>query len=71
MVEVSGKDRGIHSSGELTEVSGNAYGVVTRYTVAARPTGTFWGGNLIFFGNQSTAVLTAIRDFTLYNSNPK
>lgn len=50
---------------------GSQFGIVTKYTVAARPSGTFYGGNLIFYGNQTTDVLTAIRDFTLYNTDPK
>jgi FAD/FMN-containing dehydrogenase len=50
---------------------GSQFGVVTKYTVAARPSGTFYGGNLIFYGNQTTDVLTAIRDFTMYNTDPK
>ncbi|UZJ51807.1 hypothetical protein CBS101457_001127 [Exobasidium rhododendri] len=73
-------------SGELTTASatqnadlflglkgggGNAYGVVTKYTVQSRPIGTFYGGNLIYFANQTIAVLEAIRDFTRYNTDPK
>jgi FAD/FMN-containing dehydrogenase len=50
---------------------GNAYGIVTKYTVAARKSGTFYGGNIIYFANQTTAVLSAIRDFTALNKDPK
>ena len=50
---------------------GNAYGVVTKYTVQSRPIGTFYAGNLIYFANQTFAVLEAIRDFTRYNTDPK
>jgi FAD/FMN-containing dehydrogenase len=50
---------------------GNAYGIVTRYTVQSRPIGTFYAGNIIYFANQTIAVLEAIRDFTRYNTDPK
>lgn len=50
---------------------GNAYGIVTRYTVQSRPIGEFYGGNLIYFANQTLAVMEAIRDFTRDNTDPK
>lgn len=50
---------------------GNAYGVVTNYTVQTRPSGTFYAGNLIYLFNQTAHVLQAIHDFTKYNTDPK
>ncbi|KAF2204036.1 FAD-binding domain-containing protein [Delitschia confertaspora ATCC 74209] len=50
---------------------GNAYGVVTKYTVQSRPAGTFYAGNVIFLFEQTDKVLNAIRDFTQYNTDPK
>ncbi len=50
---------------------GNAYGVVTRYTVASRPAATFYAGNLAFLFNQTDAVLAATQDFARYNQDPK
>lgn len=50
---------------------GNAYGVVTKYTVQTRPAGTFTAGNLIFLFEQTDDVLNAVGNFTLYNTDPK
>ncbi|OKL58849.1 hypothetical protein UA08_05863 [Talaromyces atroroseus] len=50
---------------------GNAYGVVTKYTVQSRPVGEFYAGNLIYLFEQSDAVADAIRDFMQYNPDPK
>lgn len=51
---------------------GNAYGVVTRYTVEARPTGTFYSGNLIYlFGSAAARANQAAHDFARYNTDPK
>lgn len=50
---------------------GNAYGVVTKYTVQTRPSGTFYAGNVIYLFNQTNALLNAIHDFTKYNTDPK
>lgn len=50
---------------------GNAYGVVTNYTVQTRPSGTFYAGNLIYLFNQTANVLEAIHDFMQYNTDPK
>ncbi|KAK4609329.1 hypothetical protein CLAFUW4_14663 [Fulvia fulva] len=49
---------------------GNAYGVVTKYTIQTRPSGTFYAGNIIYLFNNS-AVLEAIRNFVEYNTDPK
>ncbi|KAF7187647.1 putative FAD-linked oxidoreductase [Pseudocercospora fuligena] len=49
---------------------GNAYGVVTKYTIQTRPSGTFYAGNIIYLFNQS-AVLEAIANFIKYNTDPK
>ncbi|KAK5173437.1 uncharacterized protein LTR77_002118 [Saxophila tyrrhenica] len=50
---------------------GNAYGVVTKYTIQTRPSGTFYAGNLIYVLDLKDKVLEAIRDFTRYNTDPK
>ncbi|KAH9827170.1 FAD-binding, type 2 [Teratosphaeria destructans] len=49
---------------------GNAYGVVTKYTIQTRPSGTFYAGNIIYLFNES-AVFTAIQNFVQYNTDPK
>lgn len=41
---------------------GNAYGVVTKYTVQTRPSGTFYAGNLIYLFDRRNRVLEAIND---------
>ncbi|KAG9949481.1 FAD-binding domain-containing protein, partial [Aureobasidium melanogenum] len=50
---------------------GNAYGVVTKYTVQTRPSGTFYAGNLIYLFKQTANVLEAIQNFMKYNTDPK
>ncbi|KAI1292600.1 hypothetical protein F5Y03DRAFT_18883 [Xylaria venustula] len=50
---------------------GNAYGVVTKYTVQSRPIGTLYAGNLLYVLDHHEAVLNATRDFILYNTDPK
>lgn len=50
---------------------GNAYGVVTKYVVQTRPTGTFYSGNIIYLLNKNDTVLSAIRNFARYNTDPK
>ncbi|CAO1623154.1 unnamed protein product [Jaminaea pallidilutea] len=50
---------------------GNAYGVVTGYTVAARKVGTFHSGLLIYAFSQAQAVIEAVHNFTKYNTDPK
>ncbi|KAJ5832980.1 hypothetical protein N7474_001291 [Penicillium riverlandense] len=50
---------------------GNAYGVVTKYTVQSRPAGQFYAGNVIFAFDQSDAVIDAIGNFIQYNTDPK
>jgi FAD/FMN-containing dehydrogenase len=50
---------------------GNAYGVVTKYTVQSRPIGEFYAGNVIYLFNQTTAVSDAIRNFIQYNEDPR
>ncbi|OAA71652.1 FAD-binding, type 2 [Akanthomyces lecanii RCEF 1005] len=50
---------------------GNAYGVVTKYTVQSRPVGTFTAGNLVYLFEKNDAILQAIGNFTLYNTDPK
>ncbi|KAF7535832.1 hypothetical protein G7054_g5080 [Neopestalotiopsis clavispora] len=50
---------------------GNAYGVVTKYTVQSRPIGNFYAGNLVYLFEQCDAVLEAIHDFIAYNTDTK
>ncbi|KAI0121352.1 hypothetical protein BJ170DRAFT_588128 [Xylariales sp. AK1849] len=50
---------------------GNAFGIVTKYTVQSRPVGNFFAGNIIYLFEQTDAVLLAIRDFIAYNADPK
>ncbi|BFZ57792.1 hypothetical protein PYCC9005_004846 [Savitreella phatthalungensis] len=51
---------------------GNAFGVVTKYTVQARPVGTFNAGNIIYAtGGPSERANQAVHDFMLYNTDPK
>ncbi|KAL4971709.1 hypothetical protein BDW66DRAFT_164790 [Aspergillus desertorum] len=50
---------------------GNAYGVVTKYTVQSYPIGTFYAGNIIYLFQQNSAVLDAIANFIEYNDDPK
>ncbi|KAJ5703694.1 hypothetical protein N7493_011619 [Penicillium malachiteum] len=50
---------------------GNAYGIVTKYTVQSRPIGEFWAGNLIYLFDQTDAVVEAIGNFIEYNTDPK
>ncbi|KAI1355894.1 hypothetical protein F5Y01DRAFT_268004 [Xylaria sp. FL0043] len=50
---------------------GNAFGVVTKYTVQSRPIGTLYAGNLVYIFDHSEQVLNATRDFILYNTDPK
>lgn len=50
---------------------GNAYGVVTKYTIQTRPSGTFYAGNIIYLFDHNKTVLEAIRNFVEYNTDPK
>ncbi|KAL3457438.1 hypothetical protein BJX64DRAFT_268825 [Aspergillus heterothallicus] len=50
---------------------GNAYGVVTKYTVQSHPAGTFYAGVVVYLFQQNPAVLDAISDFIQYNQDPK
>ncbi|KAJ4295601.1 hypothetical protein N0V90_007614 [Kalmusia sp. IMI 367209] len=50
---------------------GNAYGVVTKYTVQSRPSGTFTAGNIVYAFEQVAAIGQALADFTRYNTDPK
>ncbi|KAK6850521.1 hypothetical protein PG987_000155 [Apiospora arundinis] len=50
---------------------GNAFGIVTRYTVQSHPVGKFYAGTLIYVLDHAQAVLDAARDFIAYNTNPK
>lgn len=50
---------------------GNAYGIVTKYTVQSRPVGKFYAGALLYLFEQTDAVIQAIYDFIAYNTDPK
>ncbi|KAI0453584.1 hypothetical protein F5B21DRAFT_280853 [Xylaria acuta] len=50
---------------------GNAFGVVTKYTVQSRPIGTLYAGNLLYVLDHHEKILNATRDFILYNTDPK
>ncbi|KAJ6008068.1 hypothetical protein N7540_012044 [Penicillium herquei] len=50
---------------------GNAYGIVTKYTVQSRPIGEFWAGNLIYLFDQTDLIVEAIGNFIEYNTDPK
>ncbi|KAL6228820.1 hypothetical protein BDW75DRAFT_250568 [Aspergillus navahoensis] len=50
---------------------GNAYVVVTKYTVQSYPIDTFYTGNIIYLFQQNSAVLDAITNFIQYNNDPK
>lgn len=50
---------------------GNAYGVVTKYTIQTRPAGAFYAGNVIYAFDQADAVAAAARNFTLHDPVPK
>ncbi|CAO1634935.1 unnamed protein product [Parajaminaea phylloscopi] len=55
----------------LRSGAGNAFGIVTNFTVAARPAGFFHSGNIIYPNSAWDAVLEAILEFTTANSHPK
>ncbi|KAK7996205.1 hypothetical protein PG991_015672 [Apiospora marii] len=50
---------------------GNAFGIVTRYTVESHPIDTFYAGTLIYALDHKQAVLEAVRDFIAHNEDPK
>ncbi|KAL2848979.1 hypothetical protein BJX68DRAFT_255602 [Aspergillus pseudodeflectus] len=50
---------------------GNAYGVVTKYTVQSRPAGTFYAGIVVYLFQKNSDVLNAIGNFIQYNEDPK
>ncbi|KAJ5369809.1 uncharacterized protein N7496_005901 [Penicillium cataractarum] len=50
---------------------GNAYGVVTKYTVQSRPIGELYAGNVIYAFPQKDTVIEAIGNFIKYNTDPK
>ncbi|PGH01861.1 hypothetical protein AJ79_07798 [Helicocarpus griseus UAMH5409] len=50
---------------------GNAFGIVTTYTLKAHKMGQIWGGNLIIGGDKTNEVLAAVRDFTEYYPDDK
>ncbi|KFY31583.1 hypothetical protein V493_00971 [Pseudogymnoascus sp. VKM F-4281 (FW-2241)] len=50
---------------------GNAYGVVTKYTVQSRPAGEFFAGNIFYLFEHTLDVLDAINNFAAYNEDPK
>ncbi|KAG5292059.1 FAD binding domain-containing protein [Histoplasma ohiense] len=50
---------------------GNAYGIVTTYTLKTHKIGKVWGGNLTISADKSNEVLAAVRDFTEYYPDDK
>ncbi|KAK8032343.1 hypothetical protein PG990_002077 [Apiospora arundinis] len=50
---------------------GNAFGIVTRYTVQSHPINRFYAGTIIYVLDHAQAVLDAVRDFITYNTDPK
>ncbi|KAF2643412.1 FAD-binding domain-containing protein [Massarina eburnea CBS 473.64] len=50
---------------------GNAFGIVTAYTMIAHPQGQVWGGNLVFTGDKTDRMLKAVRDFTEHYPDEK
>ncbi|KAL4919182.1 hypothetical protein BDW62DRAFT_209913 [Aspergillus aurantiobrunneus] len=50
---------------------GNAYGVVTKYTVQSHPVDTFYAGIVVYLFEQNSDVLNAISNFIQYNEDPK
>lgn len=50
---------------------GNAYGIVTKYTIQTRPSGTFYAGNTIYPFNQQGKILEATKNFIRYNTDPR
>ncbi|KAL2823546.1 hypothetical protein BDW59DRAFT_163124 [Aspergillus cavernicola] len=50
---------------------GNAYGIVTKYTVQSHPANTFHAGVVVYLFQQNSTVLNAISDFIRYNQDPK
>ncbi|KAF1951770.1 hypothetical protein CC80DRAFT_597222 [Byssothecium circinans] len=50
---------------------GNAFGIVTAFTMIAHPQGQVWGGNLIFTPDKTDQMLAAVRDFTEYYPDEK
>lgn len=57
--------------GAMKGGGGNAYGVVTSYTVTARKVGEFDSGLLVYALNETNKVVDAARDFIRYNTDPK
>ncbi|KAL4938155.1 hypothetical protein BDV06DRAFT_226262 [Aspergillus oleicola] len=50
---------------------GNAYGVVTKYTVQSVPANTFYAGIVVYLFQQNSDVLDAISNFIQHNTDPK
>ncbi|KAL4925316.1 FAD-binding oxidoreductase [Aspergillus undulatus] len=50
---------------------GNAYGVVTRYTVQSVPANTFYAGIVVYLFQKNPEVLDAISSFIQHNTDPK
>ncbi|KAF1985896.1 FAD binding domain-containing protein [Aulographum hederae CBS 113979] len=51
--------------------SGGGLGIVTSYTMKTYPIGEIWGGTMVFGGDQTPKLLTAIRNFTEHYLDPK
>lgn len=50
---------------------GNAFGIVTSYTVRTYPVGKFYAGTLIYVLDHGLRVLDAVAEFTRYNTDPR
>ncbi|PGG97103.1 hypothetical protein GX51_07504 [Blastomyces parvus] len=50
---------------------GNAYGIVTAYTLRTHKIGQVWGGYMMIGGDKTNEVLAATRDFTEYYPDDK
>ncbi|KAF2157207.1 FAD-binding domain-containing protein [Myriangium duriaei CBS 260.36] len=50
---------------------GNAYGVVTKYTVQTVPSGTFYAGNIYYAFSELDQLTNAMYQFAAHNTDPK
>ncbi|KAJ6532994.1 hypothetical protein B0H19DRAFT_1187224 [Mycena capillaripes] len=49
----------------------NNFGVVTKFTLRAHPQPSIWGGVVTYGADQNAAVIQALADFSLNNTDPK
>jgi hypothetical protein len=50
---------------------GNAFGIVTKFTLRTFPIGKVWGGTRFYAKDKTPKLLAAVRDFTQYYPDPK